>query len=129
MNFPETLRYTREHEWIRVEGTTGWIGITDHAQSELGDIVYVDIPAGLDRIEQGRTFGTIEAVKTVADLYAPCSGKVLEVNPKLTSSPEIVNRDPYGEGWIIKIEIENPSELDSLMDAAAYRQFVGASAS
>ncbi len=125
MNVPEQLRYTREHEWIRVEGTTGWIGITDHAQSELGDIVYVDIPAGLSRIERGKVFGTIEAVKTVADLYAPCSGKVLEVNPAITSTPEIINRDCYGEGWIIKIELESPAELEELMDAAAYRQFIG----
>jgi glycine cleavage system H protein len=125
MNIPEQLRYTREHEWIRVEGTTGWIGITDHAQSELGDIVYVDIPANLEHLEQNKVFGTIEAVKTVADLYAPCSGKVLEVNPAIASTPEIINRDCYGEGWIIKIELDDPAQLDSLMDAAAYRQYIG----
>ncbi|GBD05340.1 Glycine cleavage system H protein [bacterium HR20] len=129
MKIPEQLRYTADHEWIRVEGTIGWIGITDHAQSELGDIVYVDIPAGLERIERGKSFGTIEAVKTVADLYAPCTGKVLEVNPLVSSSPEIINRDCYGDGWILKVEIENPAELDGLMDAAAYRRHVGAPAS
>lgn len=128
MNIPPTLRYTREHEWIRVEGTIGWIGITDHAQSELGDIVYVDIPANLDRIEQGKVFGTIEAVKTVADLYAPCSGKVIEVNALLSTTPEIINRDCYGEGWIIKIQLDNPAELENLMDAAAYREYIGAPA-
>ncbi|MCX7929982.1 MAG: glycine cleavage system protein GcvH [Chlorobi bacterium] len=129
MNIPETLRYTREHEWIRVEGTTGWIGITDHAQSELGDVVYVDIPASLDRIEQGKVFGTIEAVKTVADLYAPCTGNVLEVNAQLANTPEIINRDCYGEGWILKVKLENPAEVDSLMDAAAYRDYIGAGTS
>ncbi len=125
MTIPEQLRYTHDHEWIRVEGSTGWIGITDHAQSELGDIVYVDIPAGLELIEQGKPFGTIEAVKTVADLYAPCSGKVLEVNPLVTSSPEIINRDCYGDGWIIKVALDNPAELDGLMDAVAYRRHIG----
>jgi len=125
MKVPEQLRYTREHEWIRIEGTTGWIGITDHAQSELGDIVFVDIPANLHHIEQGKVFGTIEAVKTVADLYAPCSGTVLEVNPVIATSPEIINNDCYGNGWILKIELDNPAELDGLMDAAAYRQFIG----
>ncbi|MCS6999572.1 MAG: glycine cleavage system protein GcvH [Bacteroidota bacterium] len=129
MHIPEHLRYTQEHEWIRVEGTIGWIGITDHAQTELGDIVYVDIPANLERLVQGKVFGTIEAVKTVADLYAPCSGTVLEINPKIASTPEIINRDCYGEGWIIKIEVENPAELDALMSAAAYREFIGAPAS
>lgn len=125
MHIPEHLRYTREHEWLRIDGTIGWIGITDHAQSELGDIVYVDIPAQLERIEQGQVFGTIEAVKTVADLYAPCSGKVLEINPLVISSPEVINRDCYGDGWILKVEIENPAELESLLDAAAYRQLIG----
>jgi glycine cleavage system H protein len=129
MNIPEQLRYTADHEWIRVEGTIGWIGITDHAQSELGDIVYVDIPAALERIERGKSFGTIEAVKTVADLYAPCTGKVLAVNPLVLSSPEIINRDCYGDGWIVKVELESPAELDGLMDAAAYRRHIGAPAS
>ncbi len=125
MNFPDNLKYTADHEWIRVEGTTGWIGVTDHAQGELGDVVYIDIADGLDSITKGESFGTIEAVKTVADLFAPCNAKVLEVNRALNDSPEKVNQEPYTEGWIIKVELTNPSELDELMDVNAYKATIG----
>ncbi len=125
MNFPENLKYTKEHEWIKLEGNTGTIGITDFAQSELGDIVYVDIDPDLSEITAGESFGTIEAVKTVSDLYAPVSGKVLEINPKLEDEPELINSDPYGEGWILKVEVENPSEVDELLDSSAYKNLVG----
>jgi glycine cleavage system H protein len=125
MNFPENLKYTNDHEWIRVEGNTGIIGITDHAQGELGDVVYIDIPDDINEIKTGESFGTIEAVKTVADMLAPLSGKVLEVNRSLNDNPEVVNKDPYGEGWMIKIEISNLAELDSLMDVAAYKAYIG----
>ena len=125
MNFPENLKYTTDHEWIRVEGNTGWIGVTDHAQGELGDVVYIDIADGLDSITKGESFGTIEAVKTVADLFAPCSGKVLEVNRALNDAPEKVNQDPYNDGWIIKVELSDLSDLDALMDVNAYKATVG----
>ena len=125
MNFPEDLKYTEDHEWVRVEGDTGIIGITDHAQSELGDIVYVDIEEELDAIESGESFGTIEAVKTVADLYAPCSGQVIEINSKLEDNPELINSDPYGEGWILKFKLSDPSELDDLLDVGEYKEQVG----
>ncbi len=125
MNFPEDLKYTEDHEWVRVEGDTGIIGITDHAQSELGDIVYVDIEDELDAIESGESFGTIEAVKTVADLYAPCTGQVIEINSKLEDNPELINSDPYGDGWILKFKISDPSELDQLLDVGEYKEQVG----
>lgn len=125
MNFPEGLKYTDDHEWVKVEGNVGIIGVTDHAQSELGDVVYVDIDEDLESIEKGSDFGTIEAVKTVADLYAPVSGKVLEVNTTINDNPEIVNSDPYGKGWMIKVELSDPSELESLMDVDAYKAHVG----
>jgi glycine cleavage system H protein len=125
MNFPEGLKYTDDHEWIRVEGNTGWIGVTDHAQSELGDVVYIDIEEDLETLEKGESFGTIEAVKTVADLFSPVDAKVLEVNTKLNDSPEKVNEDPYGDGWMVKIELTDPSQLDELMDTEAYKSHVG----
>jgi glycine cleavage system H protein len=125
MNFPENLKYTEDHEWIRVEGNIGTIGVTEHAQSELGDVVYIDIPDGISEITAGNSFGTIEAVKTVADINAPASGKVIGVNSTLNTNPEVVNNDPYGDGWIIKIELTNPEELDALMDVNAYKQLVG----
>jgi glycine cleavage system H protein len=125
MNFPEGLKYTDDHEWVKVEGNVGIIGVTDHAQSELGDVVYVDIDEDLAEIEKGNDFGTIEAVKTVADLYAPVSGKVLEVNTSINDSPEVVNQDPYGKGWMIKVELSDLSELDLLMDVDAYKAHVG----
>jgi len=125
MNFPKNIKYTKDHEWIRVEGKTGFIGVTDYAQGELGDVVYVDIDSDLKEIVKGNTFGTIEAVKTVSDLFAPCSGKVLEVNKELTNTPEDVNNDPYGKGWIIKIEINDQSELNDLLNAEDYKNLVG----
>lgn len=121
MNFPENIRYTSEHEWIRVEGNEAFVGITDYAQSELGEIVFVDVDTIGEQIGQGEVFGSVEAVKTVSDLNMPVSGEVLEFNEALNDQPELVNNDPYGEGWMIKISIADPAELDSLMDAAAYQ--------
>ncbi len=125
MTFPEDLKYTKDHEWIRVSGTTGTVGITDYAQGELGDVVYVDITAS-GAVGAHTAFGTIEAVKTVADLNAPASGTIAEVNQKIKDAPETINKDPYGDGWIVKITLSNPSELGELMDAAAYRALIGA---
>ena len=125
MNFPAELKYTQDHEWVKVDGTTAIIGVTDHAQGELGDVVYVDIADDITEITNGEPFGTIEAVKTVADLLAPLSGKVLEVNRSLNDTPEVVNQDPYGDGWMIKVEITNPAELDALMDVDAYKASIG----
>ncbi len=125
MNIPGNLKYTKDHEWIRVDGNIGTIGITDFAQGELGDIVYVDINPELTDITMGDSFGTIEAVKTVSDLYAPVSGKVLELNKKLNDEPQSVNTDPYGEGWIIKIELTNAAQLNELLDQAAYQAQLG----
>jgi len=125
MNFPENLKYTEDHEWIRVEGNIGVVGVSDHAQSELGDIVYIDIPDAEAEVAMGDTFGTIEAVKTVADLLSPVSGKIIEVNSGLNDAPETVNKDPYGDGWIVKIEMSNLAELDSLMDVATYTSKLG----
>lgn len=120
MNFPKEIRYTSEHEWIRVEGDEAYVGITDYAQSELGEIVFIDVPTEGETVGQGEVFGSIEAVKTVSDLNMPVTGEVLEINGALDAQPELVNNDPYGEGWIIKIRVKDPAELDSLMDAAAY---------
>ena len=125
MNIPENLKYTKDHEWIKVEGNTGTIGITDYAQGELGDIIYVDVPA-MDNVNQGDTFGTIEAVKTVSDMYAPVSGKLIEVNNSVNDNPAIVNSDPYGAGWLVKIELSDPSEVDGLVSVADYKELVGA---
>ena len=120
MDFPIDIRYTSEHEWIRVEGDEAFVGITDYAQSELGEIVFVDVPSLGETVGQGEVFGSIEAVKTVSDLNMPVSGEVLEVNGALDAQPELVNNDPYGEGWIIRISVKDAAELDKLMDAAAY---------
>ena len=125
MKFPENLRYTKDHEWILIEGKTGTIGITDYAQGELGDVVFIDIDPNLKEIKRGQSFGAIEAVKTVSDLYAPCNGKVLEINSALANSPEIVNSDPYGGGWMVKIEIKDLDELEDLLDSKAYSQMLG----
>ena len=125
MKIPENLRYTKDHEWILIEGKTGTIGITDYAQGELGDVVFIDIDPNLKEIKRGQSFGTIEAVKTVSDLYAPCNGKVLEINSALANSPEIVNSDPYGGGWMVKIEIKDLDELEDLLDSTAYSQMLG----
>lgn len=122
MNIPENLRYTEDHEWVKVEGNIATIGITDFAQSELGDIVFVEVDTEGEDLSAGDVFGTIEAVKTVSDLYLPMSGTIKEVNSGLGDNPELVNHDPYGEGWIVKVEISDASELDSLMDAAAYKE-------
>ncbi|MBR4704254.1 MAG: glycine cleavage system protein GcvH [Paludibacteraceae bacterium] len=120
MQFPDNLRYTSEHEWIRVEGDEAFVGITDYAQSELGEIVFIDVPTLGETVGQGEVFGSIEAVKTVSDLNMPVSGEVLEINGALDAQPELVNNDPYGEGWIIRIAVKDAAELDSLMDAKAY---------
>jgi len=125
MNIPDDLLYTEEHEWVRVEDNEAVVGITDYAQSELGDVVYVELPEVGSRTKQMEPFGTIEAVKAVSDLYAPLSGKVVEVNEALADNPELVNKDPYGEGWMIRIEMEDPSELDNLLDADSYRNLIG----
>lgn len=126
MNFPDQLKYTKDHEWVKVDGAIATIGITDFAQGELGDIVYVDITSVGDTLAAEAVFGTVEAVKTVSDLFMPISGKVLEVNPGLESNPEAVNKDAYGDGWMIRVEMNNPSEVDGLLSAADYKQLVGA---
>ncbi len=125
MNFPENLKYTEDHEWVALDGNIATIGITDHAQSELGDIVYIDIDEDLGEVNKGDTIGTIEAVKTVSDMFAPVSGKVIEINPELNDAPEIINSDPYGKGWFLKIEISNPDEINDLLDANAYKKLIG----
>ncbi|HWP81417.1 MAG TPA: glycine cleavage system protein GcvH [Bacteroidota bacterium] len=125
MNFPANLKYTKDHEWIRIDGGFGWIGITDYAQSELGDIVFVELPAVGAKLEQGKTFGTIEAVKAVSDLYAPMSGEVVEINKEVQDSPEVVNKEPYERGWMIKVKIANSAELSSLLDADSYKKLIG----
>ncbi len=126
MNIPEGLKYTREHEWIRMEGETATVGITDYAQSELGDIVYVEVETIGQTLQQEEAFGTVEAVKAVSDLFMPVGGEVLELNETLENEPEIVNKDPYGEGWMIRIRITNAADADKLLDAAAYRELIGA---
>ncbi len=125
MEFPGTLHYTKDHEWIKIEGTTATVGITEFAQHELGDIVYVDIPSVGKKLNANEIFGSVEAVKTVSDLYLPVSGTITEVNAGLEATPENVNKDPYGEGWMIKMEISNPAEVDGLLSAAAYQELVG----
>ena len=125
MNFPENLKYTEDHEWVSVSGNIGTIGVTEHAQSELGDVVYVDISDSVTTITKGESFGTIEAVKTVSDIFAPVSGKVIEINTALNDDPAVVNSDPYGAGWMIKIEISNLADLDDLLDVSAYTQLIG----
>lgn len=124
MNFPSNLKYTRDHEWIRVEGSFGWIGITEYAQSELGDVVFVELPPIGTKLEQGKSFGTIEAVKAVSDLYAPVSAEVIDLNKKIKETPEVVNKEPYEGGWMLKIKLSDPSELKSLMDAEAYKKLI-----
>ena len=126
MNFPSDLKYTKDHEWVKVNGNEATIGITDFAQKELGDIVYVDISTVGETVEMEQVFGTVEAVKTVSDLFMPVSGKVLEANKDIDSAPESVNADPYGKGWIIKIAITDAKQLDSLLSADAYKKLIGA---
>ena len=125
MNIPENLFYTEDHEWIRVEGDVAYIGITDFAQKELGDIVYVEIETEGESLDKGEVFGTVEAVKTVSDLFMPVSGTVEEFNEELESEPEIVNSDPYGDGWMIKVKMSDESEKDALLSAAAYKEVIG----
>jgi glycine cleavage system H protein len=124
MNFPENLRYTKDHEWISLDGNVATVGITDFAQGELGDIVYVDVTTVGQHLEANAVFGTVEAVKTVSDLFLPVSGKILEVNEGLNNSPEVVNTDPYGEGWMIKMEVDSIAEVEALMDSEAYTDLV-----
>ena len=125
MNFPKDLRYTKEHEWVRVEGNIATIGVTDFAQSELGDIVFVELDTEGDTMDQNEVFGTIEAVKTVSDLFMPLSGEIIEVNSGLEDAPESVNESPYENGWMIKIKLSDTSELDRLLDVAAYKELIG----
>jgi glycine cleavage system H protein len=126
MTYPESLRYTKEHEWVRTEGDVGVIGITDHAQAELGDIVYVDLPKVGALVEQGKSLGSVESVKAVSDIYSPVSGEIVEVNESLSSSPEKLNQDPHGAAWLVKIRVSAPDELKSLLSAADYQAYVGA---
>ena len=125
MNIPAELRYTNEHEWIRVEGEVAYVRNTDYAQSELGEIVFLDINTEGESLAQGEVFGSVEAVKTVSDLNMPVAGEVLEVNETINDQPELVNNDPYGEGWMIKIQVADPAELDTLLDANAYQALIG----
>ncbi len=125
MNIPAELKYTKDHEWIRLEGDIAYIGITDFAQSELGDIVYVEIETVGETVAQEAIFGTVEAVKTVSDLFMPLTGEVLEINPKLEGDPELVNKDPYGDGWMVKIKVADMSQVDHLLDATKYAEVIG----
>lgn len=124
MNFPQDLKYTSEHEWIRIEGDIAYVGITDYAQDQLGDIVFVDIPTVGETLEAGEVFGTIEVVKTISDLFLPIAGEVIEQNEALEESPELVNKDPYGEGWIIKLKPSDVSEMEKLLDAEGYKAVI-----
>ena len=126
MNIPENLKYTKDHEWIRVEGEEAFVGITDYAQGELGDIVFIEIETEGEELAKEEVFGTIEAVKTVSDMFMPVGGEVLEVNAKLEESPEVVNKDPYGDGWLIKIKLADAAQLDELLDAVAYKALLEA---
>ena len=124
--YPENFKYTKEHEWVLVEGDTGTVGITDHAQEELGDIVYVDLPKVGAKIEQGKSLGSVESVKAVSDVYCPVSGEVTDVNSTLTEKPEMLNSDPHKAAWLIKLKLSNPAEAESLMTAADYQAYIGA---
>jgi len=125
MNVPENLLYTKDHEWIRIEGNLGYVGITDFAQGELGDIVFIEIETVGEILSKEEVFGTIEAVKTVSDMFMPVSGEILEVNPVLEDSPDVINKDPYGKGWIVKIAITNPSEVNDLLSSEKYATLAG----
>ena len=126
MNIPQELKYTKDHEWVKIDGNVATIGVTDFAQGELGDIVYVEVETVGETMEQEEVFGTVEAVKTVSDLFSPLSGEILEFNETLEDTPEKVNTDPYGEGWMIKIKLSKPEEVEHLMDEAAYKELIGA---
>jgi len=125
--YPENFRYTKEHEWVMVEGDTATIGITDHAQSELGDIVYIDMPKAGTMVEKGKTLGSVESVKAVSDVYAPVSGEVIEVNQELAGGPELLNQDPHGAAWLVKIRLSMPDEVEQLLTAGEYQEYLGAS--
>ena len=124
--YPKNFRYTKEHEWVRVEGDIGTVGITDHAQHELGDIVYVDLPKPGTKVEQSKSLGSVESVKAVSDVYSPVSGEVVEINVSLAETPEKLNQDPHGEAWLVKIRLSAPDELQSLLSAADYQAYIGA---
>ena len=125
MEFPQQLKYTQDHEWIKIDGDVAVIGITDHAQSELSDIIYVDVTTVGETIEQGGVFGAVEAVKTVSDLFLPITGEITELNPELEGAPELLNTDPYGNGWIVKVKVSDPSQFDSLLSADEYKALIG----
>jgi glycine cleavage system H protein len=124
MSIPANLKYTKDHEWIKIEGNSALVGITDYAQSELGDIVFVEIETKGEQLDQGEVFGTIEAVKTVSDLFMPAAGEILDVNPALEDSPDLINQDPFGKGWLIKIKLTEPEQLDGLLDASQYGELI-----
>lgn len=126
MNIPENLKYTKDHEWIKLDGNMAYVGVTDYAQGELGDIVFIEIETVGEDLEKEEVFGTIEAVKTVSDLFMPVSGKVLKVNSLLENSPELVNKDPYGEGWMVQVEVKNANEMNKLLNASQYKKLIGA---
>ena len=128
MNFPENLKYTKDHEWVSIDGNTAVVGITDFAQGELGDIVYVEIETEGESLAVEAVFGTVEAVKTVSDLFMPVSGKILEFNKEIDTNPELVNKDPYGKGWMIKIQMTDPAETSALLSAVEYKKLIGVSA-
>ncbi|MGE5317380.1 MAG: glycine cleavage system protein GcvH [Chloroflexota bacterium] len=125
MNIPADLKYTQDHEWIRVEGDLAYVGVTDYAQGELGDIVFIEVETVGETIEEGDTFGSIEAVKTVSDLFMPVTAEVLEFNEKLNGTPELINKDPYGEGWIVKVKLQDVAQLKDLLDPEAYKEHLG----
>jgi glycine cleavage system H protein len=125
MNVPGNLKYTKDHEWLRIEGDMGYVGVTDFAQGELGDIVFIEIETVGETLKHEEVFGTIEAVKTVSDMFMPVSGEILEMNPAIEESPDVVNKDPYGQGWMVKIRITNPSEIDHLLSPEKYRELIG----
>ena len=126
MNVPSNLKYTKDHEWLRVEGDTGYVGVTDFAQGELGDIVFIEIETVGETLKKEEVFGTIEAVKTVSDMFMPVSGEILEMNPAIVDTPDVVNKDPYGNGWMVKIKITDPSETDHLLSPEKYKELLGA---
>jgi glycine cleavage system H protein len=126
MNIPADLKYTKDHEWIRLEADSAYVGVTDFAQGELGDIVFIEVETVGETLEEGETFGSIEAVKTVSDLFMPVAAEILEFNEKLNSSPELINKDPYGEGWIVKVRLEDVAQLKSLLDPEDYKEHIGA---
>jgi glycine cleavage system H protein len=126
MSYPETYKYTKEHEWVHVEGEMGTVGITDHAQNELGDIVFVELPKAGSKISKGETFGSVESVKAVSDIYSPISGDVTAVNESLSTNPEKLNADPHGDAWLLKVKLTTPGEINQLMSAAEYQEYIGA---